>query len=107
MKKYALIFDGKLVNKYESDDPMSFGGPWKEAVSIEIPDNINFNRVKYENGELSEKPKNKEETDEETNKTEFTELVQYMKDFDFSTIQDSNTKAFLKKVARSIIRLSR
>lgn len=54
MNKYILVFNNEIVQKYESDSPKIYGGPWGHGVTLEVPENISLDFVSFVNGEIVE-----------------------------------------------------
>lgn len=55
MKKFILVFEGQVVQRYESDKQKVFGGPWAEGETFEVPEGISLERAELIEGEVVEK----------------------------------------------------
>lgn len=56
MKNYVIINEGNIVHKYKSEAIQQFGGQWSSEYSIhtEVPDNLDLDCIKLEDGVLVE-----------------------------------------------------
>jgi hypothetical protein len=107
MPKYAHIFDGKIVTKYEADAPKRFGGPWADGESIEIPENFSEVRTIYVDGFLQERPKTQEELNDETTSAEIVQFKQNLA-ADIEAMSNlADAKAILRKIGKAIVRIAR
>lgn len=94
IKKYALVFEGKVACTYEDEKPQVFGGDWSKGQSLEIPEGIE--RPFFDGVSIIEKPKSQAELDEKTKDDEkkaAKELLKNIKDADLSTVAELR-KAF-------------
>jgi hypothetical protein len=66
-KDFAIVLNGNIVHKYESEQVKIFGGPWgsEEALHLEIPVGLDHGYLALENGAIVQRAKTQEEIDRE------------------------------------------
>jgi dipeptidase len=105
MKKYVHVLEDKIVTRYESDKTKSFGGPWAQGVSIEVPEEMNLDLVVLDNkGQPKERAKKQEELDEELKdqeKKDFKELLRGLSKSDMDTVAE--VKEVLHKLIKALL----
>jgi dipeptidase len=105
MKKYVHVLEEKIVTRYESEKPKSFGGPWAQGISIEVPEEMNLDLVVLDNkGQPKERAKKQEELDEEIKdqeKKDFKELLKGLSKSDMDTVAE--VKEVLHKLIKALL----
>lgn len=52
--KYVHVYENEIVYKYEDSNPIIFGGPWQHGESLQVPEEMDLDKVIYEDGEIKE-----------------------------------------------------